>query len=129
LSSKSQTITSGRRDNLPVFPKAAGNKGEPGSAPRPVALSGPTLKGPLLASRRRCRHWAASRHPVFAGHRVSVKDRPDRAAAIVAVADSGHRGVDPIVWPEGDLPGVQIAALASRTACQHAVGRQEGAIL
>ncbi len=30
--------TSGRRDNLPVFPKAVGNKGEPGSVPRPVAL-------------------------------------------------------------------------------------------
>ena len=30
--------TSGRRDNLPVFPKAAGNKGEPGSFSKPVAL-------------------------------------------------------------------------------------------
>jgi hypothetical protein len=30
--------TSGRRDNFPVLPKAAGNKREPGSLPRPVAL-------------------------------------------------------------------------------------------
>jgi hypothetical protein len=30
--------TSGRRDNFPVLPKAAGNKGEPGSFSKPVAL-------------------------------------------------------------------------------------------
>ena len=30
--------TSGRRDNLPVFPIEAGNKGEPGSFSKPVAL-------------------------------------------------------------------------------------------
>src|SRR5208283_2002885 len=30
--------TSGRRDNLPVFPIAAGNKGDSGSFSKPVAL-------------------------------------------------------------------------------------------
>jgi hypothetical protein len=30
--------TSGRRDSFPVLPKAAGNKREPGSLPRPLAL-------------------------------------------------------------------------------------------
>jgi hypothetical protein len=30
--------TSGRRDNLPVFPIEAGNKGEPGSFSKPLAF-------------------------------------------------------------------------------------------
>ena len=30
--------TSGRRDNFPVLPKAAGSKGEPGSFSKPLAL-------------------------------------------------------------------------------------------
>ena len=43
--------------------------------------------------------------------RVRIEDRPDRAAAIVAVADAGHRRVDAIVRLVVDVLGVEIAAL------------------
>ena len=50
---------SGRRDNLPVFPKAAGKRAEPGSFSKPVALRGSfeQLVGKNDRTSRQMRSW------------------------------------------------------------------------
>ena len=48
------------------------------------------------------------RLPLLARDRVGIEDRPDRAAAVVAVADAGERGVDEIARIVFDVLGVEI---------------------
>src|SRR6202011_3171758 len=45
--------------------------------------------------------------PLLALDRRRIEDRPDRAAAVVAVADPGHGGVDPVVGLETYVLGVE----------------------
>ena len=49
------------------------------------------------------------RHPLLARHGIGIEDRPDRAAAVVAVADAGHRRVEEVVRVVGDVLRVEIA--------------------
>ena len=53
------------------------------------------------------RRW----RPFLALDRVAVENRPDRAAAIVAVADPGQCGIDEIIGIALHVLGVEIAAL------------------
>src|SRR3984957_13819899 len=49
------------------------------------------------------------RLPLFAGQRGGVEDRPDRTAAVVAVADPGKRGIDEIARIVFGALGVEVA--------------------
>src|SRR5579883_1135235 len=50
-----------------------------------------------------------SRIPLFARYSIGIENRPDRAAAVMAVADPGQRGIDEIVWTIFGVLGVEIA--------------------
>ena len=56
------------------------------------------------------RYWI----PFFTSDCVGIEDRPDRAAAIVAVADAGKCRVDEIVGIVLDVLGVEITSLGVR---------------
>ena len=48
--------------------------------------------------------------------RIAVEDRPDRTAAVVAVADAGHRRVEEVVRVVLDVLGVALVALVRRAS-------------
>src|ERR1700722_18635204 len=50
------------------------------------------------------------------------EDRPDRAAAVVAVADPGHGGVDPVGGIEAHVLGVEVAVMLVGVDALVAVG-------
>src|SRR5688572_28086642 len=60
--------------------------------------------------------------PVPAGPGGFIVYGPDRATAVVAVADSSHGGVDPVLRVVCDVLGVQVAALDVRVDRAGAVG-------
>src|SRR5271166_6924870 len=67
--------TSGRRDSFPVLPKAAGNKGEPGSVPRPVVLR--------YSSRSSSNLWCTGSSFLFAAFLFKAEQKPFSRRVIV----------------------------------------------
>ena len=62
------------------------------------------------------------RIPFLAGHRIGVEDRPDRAAAVLAVSDAGQGRIDEVV-------GLILDVLARSDSCPGHRGRSIWSLL
>src|SRR5271169_4344675 len=78
--------TSGRRDSFPVFPKAAGNKRELGSLPRPVAFR--------YSSRSSSNLWCTGSSFSFSAFLFESEKKPFSRRIIVLDLQI-HDGTDP----------------------------------